>query len=201
MNAESLLVRVAAALEDAGLQAIVIGNAGAALQGSPVSTIDIDLFFRDSSANIRKLSRVAALLNATWTPAVGDAPHRIECDEQGIYLDFIAKAHGIRSFASLRSRATTVVFADHRLLVAALEDIIRSKRAAAHPGICPSWRFWRRRSVRKSACKTRLRLRPEALPGAPEDEDLRRIRRLLALPMNRRTHFLRVRLPGGGSGL
>jgi hypothetical protein len=28
-----------------------------------------------------------------------------------------------------------------------------------------------------------------------------RIRRLLALPMNRRTHFLRVRLPGGGSCL
>lgn len=27
------------------------------------------------------------------------------------------------------------------------------------------------------------------------------IRRLLALPMERRTHFLRVRLPGGGSAL
>jgi hypothetical protein len=27
------------------------------------------------------------------------------------------------------------------------------------------------------------------------------IRRLLSLPMNRRTHFLRVRLPGGGSAL
>jgi hypothetical protein len=25
--------------------------------------------------------------------------------------------------------------------------------------------------------------------------------RLLALPMNKRTHFLRVRLPGGGSAL
>jgi hypothetical protein len=27
------------------------------------------------------------------------------------------------------------------------------------------------------------------------------IRRLLALPMNKRTHFLRVRRPGGGSHL
>jgi len=27
------------------------------------------------------------------------------------------------------------------------------------------------------------------------------IRRLLSLPMNKRTHFLRVRLPGGGSSL
>jgi hypothetical protein len=28
-----------------------------------------------------------------------------------------------------------------------------------------------------------------------------RIRQLLALPMEQRTHFLRVRLPGGGSAL
>jgi len=31
--------------------------------------------------------------------------------------------------------------------------------------------------------------------------ELDQIRRLLALPMNKRTHFLRVRLPGGGSSL
>jgi hypothetical protein len=30
---------------------------------------------------------------------------------------------------------------------------------------------------------------------------LAQIRRLLALPMEERTHFLRVRLPGGGSAL
>jgi hypothetical protein len=30
---------------------------------------------------------------------------------------------------------------------------------------------------------------------------IEQIRRLLALPMNKRTHFLRVRRPGGGSHL
>ena len=30
---------------------------------------------------------------------------------------------------------------------------------------------------------------------------IRQIRFLLSLPMNKRTHFLRVRLPGGGSCL
>jgi hypothetical protein len=32
-------------------------------------------------------------------------------------------------------------------------------------------------------------------------QDRDQIRRLLALPMHKRTHFLRVRLPGGGSAL
>jgi hypothetical protein len=34
-----------------------------------------------------------------------------------------------------------------------------------------------------------------------ERQLIEQIRRLLALPMNRRTHFLRKRLPGGGSCL
>ncbi len=35
----------------------------------------------------------------------------------------------------------------------------------------------------------------------PLDDDLRRIRLLLANPMHKRTHFRRVRLPNGGSAL
>jgi hypothetical protein len=43
--------------------------------------------------------------------------------------------------------------------------------------------------------------RLEALRRESERDLREQIRRLLALPMNRRTHFLRVRLPGGGSAL
>ena len=41
--------------------------------------------------------------------------------------------HRIRSLASLRSRARTIMFEDSKLLVAALSDVIRSKRAAGRP--------------------------------------------------------------------
>lgn len=41
----------------------------------------------------------------------------------------------------------------------------------------------------------------EAMRQASEQELIDQIRRQLALPMNKRTHFLRKRLPNGGSCL
>jgi hypothetical protein len=50
---------------------------------------------------------------------------------------------------------------------------------------------------RKNARKAELRALKKESERALRDQ----IRRLLELPMNRRTHFLRVRLPGGGTSL
>jgi hypothetical protein len=48
----------------------------------------------------------------------------------------------------------------------------------------------------------RKKLKPlEALKLESERNLLDQIRRLRALPMNKRTHFLRIRRPGGGSHL
>ena len=40
-------------LEKAGLEAVLIGNAGAALQGAPVTTVDFDFFFRRTPGTCR----------------------------------------------------------------------------------------------------------------------------------------------------
>jgi hypothetical protein len=47
----------------------------------------------------------------------------------------------------------------------------------------------------------RERAKNSALKQESERALVEQIRRLLALPMNKRTHFLRVRHPGGGSHL
>jgi predicted nucleotidyltransferase len=56
--------------------------------------------------------------------------YRLAVDESGLQLDFMSRIHGVRSFESLRSRASEVTFWGHRLLVASLQDIVASKRAA-----------------------------------------------------------------------
>lgn len=134
-NGEPLLRRVAALLSKHRLEAVLIGNAAAALQGSPVTTLDLDFMFRSTPDNLRKLKRVAVDLEAVvfrpYYPA--SKLYRITRDRDGLQLDFMARIDGIRSFAGLRRRAMSVPFGKDDLLVASLADIIRSKEAAGRP--------------------------------------------------------------------
>lgn len=135
MNAEPLLAEIARALERLRLDAVLIGNAAAALQGAPVTTIDFDFMFRHTPGNLRKLKALADALGATvlrpYYP-VSDL-FRVSRDEDGLQLDFMATIHGIRSFPSLRSRAAVIEIGGAPLRVASLADIIRSKKAAGRP--------------------------------------------------------------------
>jgi hypothetical protein len=134
MNAAPLLARVARALEAAGLDAVLIGNAAAALQGAPVTTVDLDFMFRHSAANLKKLVQVAeGLGGAVFKPFYpASQMMRLSLDD-GMQLDFLSAVDGVASFASLRSRASEVRFGRAVLRVAALEDILKSKRAAGRP--------------------------------------------------------------------
>jgi hypothetical protein len=135
VNAESVLRLVAGLLARHRLDAVLIGNAAAALQGSPVTTMDLDFMFRKTPSNLRKVRRLADDLDAVvflpYYPA--SELYRVVRDRDGLQLDFMAKIDGIRSFEGLLARATPARFGRHELLVAALEDIIRSKQAANRP--------------------------------------------------------------------
>jgi hypothetical protein len=132
MNAEPLLNRIAKVLAEHRLEAVMIGNAAAALHGATVTTLDIDFMFRKTPANLSKLKAVARTLDAQilrpYYP-VSDL-FRVTNDDQGLQLDFMPRLHGIKSFEGLRARSTAISFGDHELRVADLADIIKSKRAA-----------------------------------------------------------------------
>jgi hypothetical protein len=131
MNAESLLHRIAKVLAEHRLEAVMVGNAAAALHGAPVTTLDIDFMFRKTPLNLKKLKAVARSFEAVILKSyyrVSDL-FRVINDEQGLQLDFMSKLHGIRSFESLRARSSPINFGQHQLKIASLADIINSKRA------------------------------------------------------------------------
>lgn len=135
MNAEPLLGRIAKLLTTHRLDVVLIGNAAAALQGSPVTTVDLDFMLLDTARNLQKLRRLARDLDAMVLRALypRSGLFRVVRDRDGLQLDFMTKIDGIRSFEALRSRATVVRFSRYEVRVASLEDIIRSKAAANRP--------------------------------------------------------------------
>jgi len=135
MDARPLLDSVVAALAEARLEAILIGNAAAAMQGAPVTTVDFDFMFRPTPVNLAKLKKFAKRLDAVilrpYYPM--SQLYRVMNDDRGLQADFMPAIHGVKSFNSLRSRAEKVDLGGHALWIANLTDIIASKRAAARP--------------------------------------------------------------------
>ncbi len=135
MNGAPLLEKVARALAECRLEAVLIGNAAAALHGAPVTTLDLDFMFRKTPANLAKLKKFARVLNSVilrpYYPA--SELYRVMNDDGGLQVDFMTAVHGVRAFSSLKSRAKPVTFGGAELLVASLADIIASKKAADRP--------------------------------------------------------------------
>ena len=135
MDAAPLLVEVGRRLHEASLEAVLIGNAAAALHGAPVTTVDFDFLFRKTARNLAKLKAVARGLGATILRPYYPASDlfRVVRDDDGLQVDFMGTIHGLRSFEGVRDRATSVDLGGTTILVASLADVIKSKRAARRP--------------------------------------------------------------------
>lgn len=83
---------------------MLIGDAAAALQGAPVSTVDLDFRFRKTPSNLRKLESFAQKFDARvlrpYYPASG--LYRVVNDDHGLQIDFMTAIYG-----SDRSRVCT----------------------------------------------------------------------------------------------
>ena len=132
MDGQPELALLARALTEHGLEAILIGNMAAALHGAPVSTIDIDLFFRKTPRNMQKLKLVARALEAVilrpYYPV--SALFRLQRERDGLQVDFMGHIDGVQSYEGVKGRAGWFQIGGQKLLAASLDDIIRSKRAA-----------------------------------------------------------------------
>ncbi|MFN0105989.1 MAG: hypothetical protein ACKV2U_28365 [Bryobacteraceae bacterium] len=135
MDAGIYLREIAEQFAKLSLEAILIGNAAAAIQGAPVTTIVIDFLFRKTPANVAKLKKFAKALDLVIFNPLYPASQmfRLMRESDMLQVDFCVRIDGIRTYESLRSRATLVPFGKAHLLVASMADIIKSKRAAGRP--------------------------------------------------------------------
>ena len=158
--------------------------------------------FRKTPLNLKKLKKVAGALGMSSTQPYDPASdlYRLIQKDTGIQLDFVSRLHGVKSFGSLKSHAAEVYFGTARILVADLDDIIRSKRALGRDKDLAVIHILEKTRDEKKKPKSR-RAALAALKKESGRAEREQIRLLLSLPMNRRTHFLRVRLLNGGSAL
>ena len=187
-------------MRTARLEAVLIGNAAAAIQGAPVTTVDVDFLFRKTAPNLAKLRLMATRMQGTilrpYYP-VSDL-YRLVRDLDGLQVDYMATIHGVRKFEGVRDRATSIEIEGVPFLIASLVDIIRSKRAAGRPQDLAVLPILERKPLkRKRGRKAKL----DALARESERNVEELIRRWQALPPERRTQFLRKRVGIGRTAL
>ncbi len=106
---------------------MIVGLAGAALQGAPVVTQDIDLWFRDLvDPGIRRALRK---VGGAWVPATGLNPPMFA--GEGVTLfDIVTAMQGLGNFDEESGNALTIRLGGVKVRVLALERIITSIRTA-----------------------------------------------------------------------
>jgi hypothetical protein len=131
---EAFVVTLLRELAACGLEAIIVGNAAAAIQGVPVTTQDVDLLVRDTPGNREKIERLCVALGASRPVAVSELSSAQTILGAAWPIDLLFdRLIGGLEFASVRSRSRSLPIGDVTAIVASLEDIIRSKEAANRP--------------------------------------------------------------------
>ena len=136
--------RIIALLNRHEVRYVLIGGLAAAIHGSPTVTVDIDICHEREPANMSRLASALAEVHARLRGTPEDLPFRLDArslangdsftfDTDDGPLDILGTPSGTQGYADLAANAEQVGAFDQTFLVAALEDLIRMKRAAGRP--------------------------------------------------------------------
>jgi len=130
-------------LTEHDVDCVLIGGLAAVLHGSPATTNDADIMPEMSTANLERVGRALQALDARLRVAsepdgVPFEPHPALLASMSVLntstifgdLDLTIAPTGIDDYESVKSAATEFDIEGSTILVASLDDIIRSKEAA-----------------------------------------------------------------------
>jgi hypothetical protein len=126
---------------------VLIGGLAARLHGSPTVTDDLDICHERSPANLVRLARTLAEMDATLRLADPDEKLHVSIDDRLLAVtdnltlstefgsfDLLARPAGTDGYDDLRRGAVTVKLERAMsIAVASIDDLIRMKRAAGRP--------------------------------------------------------------------
>ena len=133
-----ILVRLA----DAKVDAIVVGMAGAVMQGVPMMTWDLDIVHRRTSDNVERLLRVLADVDAVarqdprrLRPNASHllGPGHILLETRFGDFDCLGTIDGERSYDDLLPASVAMVLDGRTLRVLSLRELLAIKRRAGRP--------------------------------------------------------------------
>ena len=132
---------ILAALDDAGVQFVIIGGAAVSVHGSAYITQDLDICYARSPANVEKLVRALKPHYPRLRGAPAALPFQFDSETvlRGMNftlasdigdVDLFGEVIGIGSYAEVRARSLEVELYGRRLAVLSIEGLIQSKQAA-----------------------------------------------------------------------
>lgn len=105
---------------------MIVGLSAAALQGAPVVTQDVDLWFKDlEHPGIKKALKK---VGAAYVPPIAGNPPMFAGNPVNLF-DIVVHMHGLQEFSKEKKYAVKVPLGRVKLPVLSLERIIRSKKA------------------------------------------------------------------------
>ena len=105
---------------------MMIGLSAAALQGAPIVTQDVDLWFQDLADP--QLKKVLKKVKSIYIPPIGNNPPMFSGDAVKLF-DIVTYVHGLGEFSVVREKAIKIPLGDFKIPVLPLELIIKSKEA------------------------------------------------------------------------
>jgi hypothetical protein len=114
------------ALNEADVEFMIVGLSAAALQGAPVVTQDVGLWFRNlGDPNIQVALRE---VGGAYVPPTGSRPPMFVGKGVGLF-DIVVHMHGLEGFEEEREKAMVLQIDGIEVAILPLERIIRSKEA------------------------------------------------------------------------
>lgn len=117
-------------LHKRGVDYMIVGAAAAALQGAPIVTQDIDLWFKDLSDP--GLKKAVAKVGGAIVPSIGLHPPTFAGGAVELF-DIVLTMHGLGAFDEEIKSSILVDLGDLPVRILALDRIIKSKEAVGRP--------------------------------------------------------------------